>query len=45
MGTIKKFTIADDIVVKDGSLKDGMLSIELERVVPEEKQPRLIKIK
>ena len=34
----RKFTIADDIVVKDGSLKDGMLSIELERVVPEEKK-------
>ena len=41
----RKFTIADDIVVKDGALKDGMLSIELERLVPEEKKPRLIKIK
>ena len=41
----RKFTLADDIVVKDGALKDGMLSIELERVVPEEKKPRLIKIK
>ena len=34
-----------DIIVNDGTLKDGMLSIELERVVPEEKKPRLIKIK
>jgi molecular chaperone IbpA len=41
----RRFTIADDIVVKDGSLKDGMLAIELERVVPEEKKPRLVKIK
>jgi len=41
----RKFTLADDIVVNDGSLKDGMLSIELERIVPEEKKPRLIKIK
>ena len=41
----RKFTIADDIIVKDGALKDGMLSIELERVVPEEKKPRLVKIK
>ena len=41
----RKFTLADDIIVKDGALKDGMLSIELERVVPEEKKPRLIKIK
>ena len=41
----RKFTLADDIIVKDGALKDGMLSIELERIVPEEKKPRLIKIK
>ena len=41
----RKFTLADDIVVKGGSLKDGMLSIQLERVIPEEKKPRLIDIK
>ena len=35
----------DDIVVNGGSLKDGMLSIKLERVIPEEKKPRLIDIK
>lgn len=41
----RKFTLADDIIVKDGKLEDGMLSIELERVIPEEKKPRLITIK
>ena len=41
----RKFTLADDIIVKDGKLEDGMLSIELERVIPEEKKPRLISIK
>ena len=28
----RKFTLADDIVVKDGKLEDGMLTIELERI-------------
>ena len=41
----RKFTLADDIVVIDASLENGMLNIELERVVPEEKKPRKITIK
>jgi len=41
----RKFTLSDDIVVKDGELKDGMLRITLERVIPEEKKPRMINIK
>ena len=41
----RKFTISDDVVVKDGELKDGMLRITLERVIPEEKKPRMITIK
>ena len=41
----RKFTLSDDIIVKDGELKDGMLRITLERVIPEEKKPRLITIK
>ena len=41
----RKFTLADDIIVKDGKLEDGMLTIKLERVIPEEKKPRLITIK
>jgi len=41
----RKFTLADEIVVKDASLENGMLVISLERIVPEEKKPRKIKIK
>ena len=41
----RKFTMADDIVVNGGKLENGMLTVELERVVPEEKKPRLISVK
>ena len=39
------FTLADDVVVNDAVLKDGLLRVELERVVPEDKKPKVIKIK
>ncbi len=39
------FTLADDVVVNDAVLKDGLLTVELERVVPEDKKPKIIKIK
>ena len=42
---VRKFTVADDIVVNGGKLENGMLMIDLERVVPEEKKPRLIEVK
>ena len=41
----RKFTLSDDIVVNDASLNNGMLSINLERIIPEEKKPRLIEVK
>ena len=41
----RKFTLADDIVVNDASLENGMLVISLERIIPEEKKPRKIQIK
>lgn len=41
----RKFTLADDIVVNGAKLENGMLSIQLERIVPEEKKPQLITIK
>jgi len=41
----RKFTLADDIVVNDASLKNGMLKIDLEQIVPDEKKPRIITIK
>ena len=40
----RSFTLSDDIIVKGADLKDGMLNIDLEKVIPEEKKPRLIKI-
>ena len=41
----RKFTLADDIVVNGAELKNGMLTIDLERIVPEEKKPQLITVK
>lgn len=40
----RSWTLADDVVVNDAKMKDGMLLIHLEHVVPEEKKPQLIKI-
>ena len=41
----RKFTLADDIVVNNAKLENGLLKISLEQIIPEEKKPRLIKIK
>ena len=41
----RKFTLADSVVVNGAKLENGMLTVELERVVPEEKKPRLIEVK
>ena len=41
----KRFSIADDIQVKGAKLENGLLTIDLERIVPEEKKPRTIAIK
>ena len=40
----RKFTLAEDIVVKTANLENGMLYVDLERVVPEAQKPRLIEI-
>jgi molecular chaperone IbpA len=40
----RKFHLANDIVVKGADLFNGLLTIELERVIPEEKRPRKIVI-
>jgi len=40
----RSFTLSDDIVVKGAELVNGMLTIYLERIVPEEKKSRLIQI-
>ena len=41
---LRSFTLSDDIIVKGADLKDGMLIINLEKVIPDEKKPRLINI-
>ena len=41
---MRQFNLSDDIIVKSADLKDGMLIVSLERVIPEEKKPRLIPI-
>ncbi len=40
----KTFTIADDTEVKSAELKDGLLKVSLERIIPEAKKPKIIKI-
>ena len=40
----KKFSLADDVIVNDASMKNGMLTISMEKVVPEGKKKRSIKI-
>tara|TARA_Y100001951_G_C11113303_1_gene168688 strand:+ start:45 stop:485 length:441 start_codon:yes stop_codon:yes gene_type:complete len=42
---VRKFTLAEAVVVNGAELENGMLTINLERVVPEEKKPRSIPIK
>ena len=41
----RKFTLAEDVVVNGAKLENGMLILELERVVPESKKPRLVQVK
>jgi len=42
---VRSFTIADDVEVKGAELKDGLLTVALERIIPDAKKPRTIKIK
>tara|TARA_B100001123_G_C15012341_1_gene908076 strand:- start:239 stop:676 length:438 start_codon:yes stop_codon:yes gene_type:complete len=40
----RSFTISEDIKIKKAELKNGLLIIDLERIIPDEKKPRLIDI-
>jgi molecular chaperone IbpA len=40
----REFVLADTIVVRDVQLTDGILTIKLENVIPEEQKPRKIPI-
>ena len=41
----KSFTIADDVEIKGAELKDGMLIVSMEKIVPEAKKLKTIEIK
>ena len=41
----RSFTIADDVKVNGAQLKDGLLTIACERILPDHKKKRLIEIK
>ena len=41
----KVFTIADDVEIKGAELKDGLLKVSLNKILPESKKPRSIEVK
>ena len=41
----KSFTIANDVEIKGAELKDGLLTVALERIIPDAKKARSIEIK
>ena len=43
-GFNRAFTLADHVEVKRASMKDGVLTVDLERVLPETKKPKKVKI-
>ena len=42
---VRSFTVADDVKVNNAELKDGLLTISCERIIPEHKKKKLIEIK
>jgi molecular chaperone IbpA len=40
----RTFTLAEEIIVEGAKLEDGILSVSLKRVIPEEKKPVSIEI-
>jgi molecular chaperone IbpA len=41
----QQFTLAEDVVVQGAELVNGLLTVSLEKIIPEEKKPRMIEIK
>ena len=41
---VRSFALGEDIKVKDAQLKNGLLTVDLEREIPEEEKPRLIEV-
>ena len=40
-----KFTLAEDLEVLGAAIKNGLITVNLERVVPDHKKPRVIEVK
>jgi molecular chaperone IbpA len=40
----RSWTLSDDIIVKGASLVDGMLTVTMEKIIPEEKKAKSIPI-
>ena len=41
---VRSFALGEDIKVNDAKLENGLLTVDLEREVPEHKKPRLIEV-
>ena len=41
---VKKFVLSDDMEIKGAALSNGMLYVGVERIIPDEKKPRKIKL-
>lgn len=41
---VRRFSLSDDVIVHGADMKNGLLLVFLQRVIPEEKKPRLIEI-
>ena len=41
----QQFTLSEDVVVQGAELVNGLLTISLEKIIPDEKKPRMIEIK
>ena len=41
----QQFTLSEDVVVQGAELINGLLTINLEKIIPDEKKPRMIEIK
>ena len=40
----RKWTLSDDMIVNEAEFQNGLLNINLEKVVPDEKKPRIVPI-
>ena len=41
----KSFTIAEDVEIKGAELKDGLLNVSMEKIIPDHKKARTLEIK